>query len=167
MAHEVSTGEVQPQATAATIRVTTAPDEVGRVMGEVLPEVWGYLEERGIHPAGPPFARYHACRESEVDLEAGFPVARPVDGEGRVSAGELPGGEVAATWHAGHYDTLPAAYRAPEAWMEGQGRKPAAAPWEVYWTDPGETPDPARWETGVLWPIGQSTRGEQRQRGEA
>ena len=43
--HEVGTGEVIPQATAATIRVTTAPDEVGRVMGEVFPEVWGYLEE--------------------------------------------------------------------------------------------------------------------------
>lgn len=75
-------------------------------------------------------------------------------GEDRGSAGTLPGGEVAATWHAGPYDTLAAAYGALEAWMEEQDRKPAGAPWEVYRTDPGETPDPAAWKTEVLWPIG-------------
>jgi len=153
MAYEVGVREVQPQA-MVSIRVTTTPAEIGGVLGEVLPEAWGYLEERGIHPAGPPFARYHEFREDRVEVEAGLPVAEAVTGEGRISAGTLPGGEVAATWHVGSYDTLSTAYEALEAWIGGQGRKPAGAPWEVYWTDPGETPDPAEWKTEVLWPIG-------------
>lgn len=153
MAHEVETREVESQATA-TITVTTTQEEIGRTLGEVLPEVWGHLERQGVHPAGPPFARYYDFRADRVELEAGLPVAEAVAGEGRVSAGTLPGGEVAATWHIGHYDTLRAAYGALETWMSDQDRRPVGAPWEVYWTDPGETPDPAEWKTEVIWPIG-------------
>ena len=127
MAHDVGTKQIQPQATAG-VRVTTTAADLGRVMGEVLPEVWGYLEERGVQRAGPPFARYNGFRADRVEVEAGLPVAEPVGGEGRISAGELPGGEVAVTWHEGQYDTLGAAYRAIEAWMQSQGRKPVGSP---------------------------------------
>lgn len=152
MEHEIGAKDVRPQTTAC-IRVTTTPADIGPKMEEILPEVWSYLEERGVHPAGPPFARYHGFREDLVDLEAGFPVTGPVAGEGRIFAGELPGGEVAATWHVGPYDTLSEAYRAIETWSQAQGREPAGSPWEIYWTDPGETPDPAEWKTEVLWPV--------------
>ena len=150
--HEIGTREVQPQTTAC-IRVTTTPAEIGPVMGQILPEVWGYLEEQGVHPAGPPFARYHAYQENQVDLEAGFPVSKPVAGAGRIAAGALPGGEVAVAWHVGPYDTLPTTYKAVEAWSQSQNREPAGSPWEVYWTDPGETPDTEEWRTEVIWPV--------------
>ena len=153
MAHEVETRDIEPQATAG-IRATTTPEELGRVLGEILPEVWGYLRDQGTQPAGPPFARYHEYRQDRVELEAGLPVAEPVTGEGRISAGTLPGGKVAATWHVGPYDTLSTAYEALEAWIGDQDRKPVGAPWEVYWTDPGETSDSSEWKTEVLWPIG-------------
>ncbi len=153
MAHEVGVREVRPQAMVG-IRVTTTPAELGQVLGEVLPEAWGYLRDRGIHPAGPPFARYLEYGEDRVDVEAGLPVAEAVAGEGRISAGERPGGEVAFAWHVGSYDTLSAAYEALEAWIGDQGRKPVGAPWEVYWTDPGETSDSSEWKMEVLWPIG-------------
>jgi effector-binding domain-containing protein len=40
-----------------------------------------------------------------------------------------------------------------EAWIAEQGRRPAGAPWEVYWSDPREEPDSARWRTEIVWPI--------------
>lgn len=130
MAHEVGTKEVQPQATVG-IRTTITQADIGSTLGQVLPEVWGYLEGQGVHPAGPPFVRHHLFQEDQVDLEASLPVAEPVAGEGRIAAGGLPGGEVATTWHAGPYDTLRAAYEAIEAWMRSQSREPAGPPREV------------------------------------
>lgn len=124
------------------------------MLSEILPRVWGYLEERGVHRAGPLFARCHEYRGYRVELEAGLPVAEAVTGEGRVLPGGRAGGKAAVTWHVGPHDTLSAAYEALEAWIGDQNRKPVGAPWEVYWTDPGETPDPAEWKTEVLWPIG-------------
>ena len=151
-ASAVTTRALTPQPMLA-IQARTVPSEGGALMGELLPEVWAYLEREGVHPAGPPFARYFEYGEDGVDLEAGFPVPGPVPGNDRVRGGELPGGEAAVAMHVGHYDTLAATYRQLERWIAEQGRRPAGAPWEVYLTDPGETPDPAEWRTEVLWPV--------------
>ena len=48
---------------------------------------------------------------------------------------------------------LAAAYDAITAWMGQQGREPAGAPWEAYWTGPDTVTDPAEYRTEVLWPI--------------
>lgn len=40
-----------------------------------------------------------------------------------------------------------------EAWIKDQGRQCVGPAWEVYWTDPGEVPDPADWNFELLWPI--------------
>ena len=95
MTHEVEAREIEPRATAG-IRATTSPEELGQVLGQNLPGIWDYLEERGVHPAGPPFARYHEYRGDRDELEAGLPVAEAVTGEGRISAGTFPSGKVAA-----------------------------------------------------------------------
>lgn len=149
---EMDIKEVEAQPTL-NIRVTTTPDQLGTVMEQNLPEVWGYLQERGIHPAGPPYSRYHLYTPESVDVESGFPTTEPVSGEGRISTGELPGGRMAYAIHMGPYDTLSATYNALAVWMSDKGQEQAGPPWEIYWSDPGETPDPADWKTEVLWPV--------------
>jgi AraC family transcriptional regulator len=141
-----------PQATAV-IRLAVAPREIGPALGEALPEVWEHVQRAGVPAVGGPFARYFVFGERSVDLEAGFPVERPVAPGGRVVPGELPGGEAAVLVHHGPYDELPRAHEVLGAWVKKRGRVAAGAPWEVYVTDPGEEPDPARWQTDVVWPL--------------
>ena len=143
---------VEPQPCLA-IRAVVPNDQLAFDMGEWLPAVWKYATEHGIELAGPPFSRYHAIGEHETDLESGLPVTGPQQGEGRIKAVELPGGEVASTWHVGPYDRLPETHRALVDWVAEQGRTQAGPHWEVYWTDPGAEPDPARWRTQVLMPL--------------
>ena len=152
MAYEMEVKEIDRQP-AVGIRVTTTQTEIGSTLGQLYPELWSYLEGKGIHPAGPPFARYHDCQPDRIDLEAGFPVSTAITGDERIVATELPGGQVVSTMHVGPYDTLSQAFEALETWFKEQGREMGGAPWEVYWTDPGEEPDPARWRTEVVWPI--------------
>ena len=152
MAYEIEVKDMPPQPTI-TIRATIAMNELGDTLGVILPEVWAYLEGRGVQPAGPPFARYHSYGPDTIDLEAGMAVAEPVEGEGRIQASTLPGGQIATTWHVGPYDTLHQAHRAVEAWLEEQQWTMTGAPWEVYWTDPGDMSHPETFRTEVLWPV--------------
>ena len=147
---EVRRVEAHP---VVSIRATTTRDEVASTLAELLPEVAGYLAELGVEPTGPPFARWHDDWHDRTDLDAGLPVAVPVENSGRITAEELPGGEVVSTWHAGPYTSLTSAYSALEAWMREHGRQSAGAPWEVYWTGPDDVTDPAEYRTEVLWPV--------------
>jgi len=144
--------QARPQA-VASIRTTAKTEKISEVLGQLFGEVAGYLGTLGVQPAGPPFARYHTWEEDTFDMEAGFPVPAPVTGTARVKAGELPGGPLVSTWHIGSYDTIEKAYNALQAWADEHDRELAEGPWEVYWTDPNEVPNPAEWKTEVVWPV--------------
>lgn len=152
MGYDIAIKEV-PAQPVMSIRLVTTQAQLGDVMDQVLPEVWGYLEGKGVPPVGAPFARYHDYTPERIDLEVGLPVAQALEGAGRIQAGELPGGPVAATRHFGPYDQLGQAYDALAAWIKQQGRESSRAPWEVYLTNPAELPNSADWQTEVFWPV--------------
>lgn len=145
----LTTLEAQP---AATIRVKVPADQVSQNLALILPEVGAYLVETGVDMVGPPFTRYHALGET-IDLEAGMATKTRVAGRGRIQATELPAGRTAIAWHFGAYHDLPKTYARLEAWMKSESLAARAPFWEIYWTDPGIEPDPARWRTQVLWPV--------------
>jgi effector-binding domain-containing protein len=92
-----------------------------------FPELFGWLFENGVAPAGPPFLRYHEVNHTgePLDAEAGVPVDRaggppdaeagaPVEGatgagNGRVRFDALPAGRYLTSRHVGPYtsDAMP------------------------------------------------------------
>ena len=126
---------------------------IGPALGEAYGAIWPYVQRVGVEPAGPPYARYLSVKPEHAVFEAGVPVSRAVPGEGEISAGELPGGDVAVTTHIGPFDQMQPAYEAIGAWMREHGRADGGPPWEVYMTDPAEEPDPAKWRTDIVWPL--------------
>jgi effector-binding domain-containing protein len=127
-----------------------------------IPEVFGWLGDRGIEPAGAPFLRYDLIdMERQFEVEAGVPVAAPVAADGEVFAGVLPAGRYAALTHIGPFDGLVAATAALLDWAAEQGLAwdvtdtPEGQRWgcrlEVYETDPAEQPDPSKWSTELLF----------------
>jgi effector-binding domain-containing protein len=150
--YEISIKDLLPQATAC-VRVCIQPEKISSVLGEILPQISNYLESFGISPSGPAFSRYFEMKADLVDLEAGLPVPAAITAKGQILSGELPGGRAAVTWHMGSYAGISQAYEALQVWIEDQGHEPAGPPWEVYWTNPGEVPNPADWKTEVIYPI--------------
>ena len=127
-----------------------------------LPEVFAWLAERGIEPVGPPFFRYlRIDMATTMDIEVGVPVAAPVEGGGDVHAGVLPGGRYASATYVGHFQGLVGATAELLAWADAEGLawdrrdSPEGERWgarlEVYHTDPRAEPDPAKWETELLF----------------
>jgi effector-binding domain-containing protein len=135
-----------------SIRETVAIAELAGAQGERLRELWQSLQSRGLAAVGPPFVRYHTFGEAETDVEVGVPVHEGTAGEGRITAGELPGGPAITTWHLGAHDRLGDAYARLGAWLEEHEREADGGAWEVYWwIDPSEEPDPSRWPAPSEW----------------
>jgi effector-binding domain-containing protein len=135
----------------ACVRVPVPEGEIGDLVGRLIMEVWGELEAAGVHPAGPPYAR--STWQPGTELEVGFPVQETFAGEGRVVAGELPGGRAVTLTHVGPYDQLAGAFAAMQSWAVERGLQPGGVPWEVYQSDPRETPDPQDWRTELVLPV--------------
>ncbi len=152
MRTEFETREIEAQPILG-VRASATLDKVGEVMGPLFGELYGYIQQSGQTPAGMPFAIYHSMDGNAVDLECGMPVAAPMEGTGRIKAGELPGGAVATVTHMGPYDTLPQTWSALTEWMAEKGLQPAGAPWEVYVTDPVTETDQSKWRTDIFFPV--------------
>jgi len=152
MPYEITVKEPDPQP-MVSVRANCMVAEIGPSLAEILPEVFSYLDKLGVKPSGPPFTRYHSYDGTNCEIESGFPVAEPQPSEGRITAGELPGGELVSTIHVGPYEDLPKAHDALDEWIKENGKKSRGPQWESYVTDPGEEPDPAKRQTVLLWPV--------------
>jgi effector-binding domain-containing protein len=82
-----------------------------------------------------------------------MPVAEPTEPAGRVVAGTIPGGVVAATVHRGRYEDVGPAYRALGEWVQEHGHETAGPPRETYLVGPEQVKDPGAFRTEIAWPI--------------
>lgn len=138
------------------IEATVNPIEIGPTLGEILPKIWQHLTERGIAPVAPPFSLYHSYTADETRLEGGVPILEPIEVEAPYICRTLNPKQVAAAWNIGPFSTLPGTYGRITEWAAANGYQLDGAPWEVYWSDPAETPA-EELRTEVLWPVIRAT----------
>lgn len=150
----------RPEQPYVGIRAKTTMPEFSAVIDAAFPEVFAWLEKRGIALAGAPLIRYHVINMAgQLDVEIGIPVAAPVSGDDRVMPGILPAGRYASVLYTGDYSGLIEANRVLIDWAKennirwdtwvteaGDG---FGSRYESYITDPGDEPDAAKWETEV------------------
>jgi effector-binding domain-containing protein len=157
-APEIVTRAEQPY---VAIRAQVTMAELGG-LGARLGEVFGWLDARGLAPAGPPFFRYNVIdMMRDLEVEAGVPVAVAVDGDAQVSSGVLPAGRYATLPHVGHPSELAGATKSLLDWAAGQGLTwdmstgKGGERWgsrlEIYLTDPGQEPDMSKWVTQLAF----------------
>jgi effector-binding domain-containing protein len=140
-----------------SIRETIQVANLGEAMDDRLRTLRDYLHQQDILPVGPPVVRYHTFGETESDFEFSIPVVAPIGGEGRITAGELPGGPAVTTWHIGPHHNLGEAYARIQAWLDKHSNEPNGPAWEVYyWLDPAQysgpstLPDASSWRTQLI-----------------
>jgi effector-binding domain-containing protein len=140
----------QPTQKTLSIRTRAAVRDLPQVFGEGYGKIAQYLDELGEQPIGPPFAAYYNMDMDNLDVEFGFPVARPLPGRTEIKAGEIPGSRVATCLHIGPYSEMEPAYTALTKWMEDNGYEGTGVSYELYLNDPHETP-PA--QTQIIFPL--------------
>jgi effector-binding domain-containing protein len=133
-----------------------------------FPELFGWLQERGVELAGPPFIRYVVmdAEGDPVDIELAFPVGAGVSGNERVRADALPAGAWATYLHVGPYNSasepdLGDARATLRTWIDEQGIQVDIQQTdngselrgcvEHYRIGPVEETDHSKWETEVAY----------------
>lgn len=146
--------EIKEQVAQPTvsIRTRTPAQNLPQVLGRAYGAILQYLIEQGEEPAGPSYVAYFNMDMQNLDIEAGFPVARKLVGKGDIQVGEFRSGKVATCLHVGPYSEIGAAYEALQHWMKEQGLEPTGEAYEMYLDDPQRTP-PAQLRTQIVFPI--------------
>jgi len=156
---EIAERPAQPYvAIKAQITMQTMDD----ILPPLIPQVFAWLGERDIPPAGPPFWKYNLIdMERLLEVEVGVPVAAPVDGDDRVLAGVLPAGRYATLRYTGHPDGMIGVIASMREWASREGvtwdmtNTPDGQRWaarlEIHETDPAMEPDMNKWTTELAF----------------
>lgn len=148
----------------AAIPVQAALDEWGKTTA-LVPELFQWLENKSLTPAGAPFYRYWCLEDDkkEFDMEVGVPLERMVSGDERVIASSIPEGSYVRAIHKGHPDRLVDSVLEVEKWAEKEGLsfdkrfEGDTEIWngrfEQYLTDPETEPDLTKWEIEISFLI--------------
>ncbi|TDD73658.1 GyrI-like domain-containing protein [Actinomadura rubrisoli] len=151
--------EERPAVPYVGVKRDITPTTFARIADRV-PVILEWLAGRGIAPAGAPFLKYNVIdMASTLEVEAGVPLAEPVEGEGEIFAATLPAGRYVTLTHLGHPDELVDVTAGLLDWGTGQGLtwdmtesgnvQRWACRLEIFKTHPLEVPDPNDWVTDL------------------
>ncbi|TLV03379.1 GyrI-like domain-containing protein [Dyadobacter luticola] len=156
--------EFRPERPYLAIRKKVHMFDIPNALPPLIPEVKQWMDQRKIEPAGYDFFLYKSIDpQNELECEAGFPVARAVEGDEYVQAGAFPAGNYASLVYTGDFKYMMEAHKALESWIEAQGLKEkretieGTACWgsrtEVYLVDPTLEPNPEKWQTEIVFQL--------------
>jgi effector-binding domain-containing protein len=164
---QISQRAAQPY---VAIALEVTPETLARSIDRGFPELFGWLAEHGVAPAGAPFIRYRVVDADgePLELELAAPVAGDVPGDERVRADVLPAGHYVTYLHVGPFRSETAtdiadARNAMLAWAwannvaldrreTDRGSEPGCYV-EHYRSDPRTEPDFSKWETELAYAV--------------
>lgn len=119
------------------VRVRTPVQGLSALIGEHYGKIAALLAEQGVLPVDVPYVGFHNMDMQDLDVEIGFPVARPVAGRGDIQAGSIPAGKRIFCVYRGPYTGMEPAYAEMGAYMEKNKLKPTGMAYEYYFNGPG------------------------------
>ncbi len=126
----------QAAASVLSIRVRLPVHELPDFLDQAFSSISQYLSEVGESPSGPPFVAYYNMEMENLDVEAGYPVSRPLAGRDAIRPGRLPEGQVAETIYTGPYQEIGPAYDDLSHWISANGHQASGVVYEFYLNDP-------------------------------
>ena len=129
---KVVTKESMP---AVWVKRTTAVGGMNKTFGDAFAAVTAFLTKKGVACEFAPFGLYRECDWEAMNtanplvklftglfkkwkIEIGYPVAKPLTGEGEVIAGVLPAGKYLEVLHQGPYSKVGETYKAVYAFAK-------------------------------------------------
>jgi effector-binding domain-containing protein len=93
---------------------------------------------------------YYNMDMQDLDIEAGYPVIKPLAGRGEIHASMLPEGLVAETVFTGPYLEMGPAYEGLSHWVKENGYEMCGTVYEVYLNSPAEVA-PEQLQTRIVF----------------
>jgi effector-binding domain-containing protein len=136
--------EVRPM-TVAYIPTATPKDDkaIAAAVGGAYGQVGVFMQKNGMKQASPPITICNKMDESGYELDAAIPVDRApgkeVPADSPVQVKTTYGGKALKVVHKGAYRDIETTFNRLIAWTAAHGYESAAAPWDEYVSDPGDT----------------------------
>lgn len=148
--YDITIKNVDAQTVIGIREVLPAYSDIGRLFGELF----GFLGNHKMPPAGPPLTIYYdeGYKEQDVDVEAAVPIAREVQDNGKINVHRLPTGQMACIIHKGPYDDIGKAYAALGTWIDNNGYRITDHCREICLQGPGQS-DPSAYITEIQLPV--------------
>lgn len=150
--YEVLLEEVEPERVAA--RRERVPN-YGAV-GQLTQALYREMLNHDIEPRGPAMALYYdeQYQETDVDVEAAFPIAETVEARpDSLTLKTLGGGTFATVVHHGPYDDFTPAYQALMEWVQSNGYRIIGPNREIYLRGPESDVPPQEYLTRIQFPV--------------
>lgn len=164
---KIENGSLKVEQPAMTLEETSIPAfqvitimDTAQVMGDVglkLQKAYGaigdFLMKENLEMAGMPLAWYYTDKEPYV-LEAAIPVkSAPASTTERIRFRKVDAVRALVIHYYGPYEQISTAYDRVREWLQANGRKANAAPYEIYVDDPSTKRSMFEVRTDVVQPI--------------
>lgn len=134
------------------------------VVDATMPKLWAWIGAHRVEPAGPPFIKYNVIDMArELEIEFGAPTSTVLAPDDEVVTGTLPSGRYATVTYHGDYDDLVEVNAVLIGWCNLHRQELDMHPTprgdrfacrlEIYPNDPRQVPDPANWETVLMFKL--------------
>ena len=123
------------------VRARSRVEDMPQLIGETYSRIGSYLQSLGEAAAGEPYTAYHSLDMQDLDVEIGFPTARPLPGKGGIRSGEIPAGRAVSHLYKGNSAGMEPVYNDIFAWLAKQGEEPTGVYYEYYLNSPAEVPE--------------------------
>ena len=116
-----------------TVRTATNAANLPSAIGESFRKIADYLKDIGELMSDVPFVAYHSLDPEDMDIEIGFPVHRPLPGEGDVKASFLQESLAIFCMFRGSYGDMGALYDEMSNWIEENDYRFSGIYYEFYY----------------------------------
>lgn len=137
---DMITLEERPAQPILSIRLRTNLESLPQVIGQSYQKIVDYMSQQGQQPFEAPFTAYYNLDMQDLDVEMGFPVAKPLPASGDIQAGEIAAGKAAVYLYKGPYANMESTYNAMFQWIAEHGGEPTGVYYEYYYNCPADTP---------------------------
>ncbi len=125
----------QPEQHVLSIRTTIHFDNYSNTANQAYKRIMEYAEYNNLLLSSGPFVCYHNTDLENLDIEMGFPVAKPVSGNDEISGYTIPVQKVVSGIFLGAYeDTDPLMYEIIQ-WIKEQGYEQQGKIYNYYLND--------------------------------
>ncbi|WP_283410763.1 GyrI-like domain-containing protein [Anoxynatronum buryatiense] len=125
----------QPEQHVLSIRTTIHFDDYPSTAGQAYGKIMAYADRNGLLFSGGPFVCFHNVDLANLDVEMGFPVAKPMTGEGDIGGSVIPARKVVTGIFLGAYtDTDPLMMEILQ-WIAAQGYEQQGGIYHYYLND--------------------------------
>ena len=142
----------RPAQPVLSVRTRSAVQNLPTALGQAYGAIMQHAAKLGAQPAGAPFVAYYNMDMQDLDIEAGYPVEKPLPGTGVIQPSQIPAGRFATCLYKGPYDQCGSAYEELSTWIKEQGCETTGVAYEFYLNDPAETP-PQDLKTQIIFQL--------------